>query len=499
MSIILTDKRGRPTTESVGSVTGYDAARTSNQRSGLVGFPINSRDELKARTRKEIVRKVRALDACLGFVGRLKTKVGQHAVGKGVFPRWITADEEWNQAMKAYLEPRLENPDIYSLDGSRDFYEDQRLAAESPIDDGEYFAALVRSEETGRLQVQPLDVFEVEQPQGVPGVNLAEWFDGVKTDPYGRALAYAVRELATATQGTTVADRFVSAAEMVHVFKRRRAKQWRGLPAIYAGVNSLIDVLDLRALVTGSAKLHEAMGMVVRKKKGEAGKNGVTGNLEKILGTGGKVTEVSENFLRGAAIQYMDTDEGIDLLTSDRPTPNILAFMEWLYRDAAESLGLPVEAIRDLSKLGGATARAVLEDAQWFFEMAQDRVVMRHSRRILLAMAAEAMRLGEVPICRDPKWWQVEWQGPAKLTVDIGRTADANIKLMRNGLQSFESYYEERGLDARTQHTRQVEHLAWLQKLCDEKGVDMRLILEPTPGVQLSFNAPDGGGSQPTP
>lgn len=488
--IVLTDSRGR-IMETSASASGYDAANSSPLRSSLSGFPTNSKRELTPRTRKEIVRKVRALDACLGFIGRFKQKVGQHSVGKGVFPRWISRDEDWNQAMKAYMEPRLENPDVYSVDGSRDFYEDQRLAVESPVDDGEYFSAFTRSEETNRLQMQPLDVFEIEQPMPSPQLDIREWVDGVRTNRQGRVMDYAVRELPDIWSGSGQTSRIVEAANMIHVFKRRRAKQWRGLPFVYAGVNSLIDILDLKSLMIGSAKLHEALGIVVRKQKGEPGKGGVSANLEKILGTDGKLTQVSENFIRGAAIQYMNTDEGIDLLSSERPSPNMLAFMEWLYRDASAATGLPVEVLYDLSKLGGATARGVLEDAQWFFEMQQDRVVMRHSRPILLSMAAEAMHIGDVPYCRDPIWWALEWQGPAKLTVDIGRTADANIKLLKNGLGSFEAYFEERGQDARTQHMRQIEHLVWLKKTCEDKGIPIEWLIEPTPGVQLNLSAPE--------
>ena len=165
--------------------------------------------------------------------------------------------------------------------------------------------------------------------------------------------------------------------------------------------------------------------------------------------------------------------------------------MEWLYRDASVACGLPVEVLYDLSKLGGATARGVIEDAQWFFEMTQDRTVMRHTRPIVLAMAAEAMHLGEVPVCKDPVWWALEWQGPAKLSVDIGKTADANIKLLRNGLGSFEGYFEERGQDARTQHTRQIEHLAWLKAQCEAKGIPIEWIIEPPPNVHISIPGQD--------
>lgn len=473
-AIVLTDSRGTPLMDAGSSSSHYDSAKSSPMRSSMLAFPTNSRQELTPQTRKETVRKIRAIDACLGFIGRIKQKTGQHSVGKGVFPRPITQDEDWNQAVSSYLDPIFENPDIYTIDGSRDFYEDQRLAAESQIDDGEYFSAFTR-DETNRLQMQPLDVFEIEQPifDRASAASFKDWNDGVRTDLYGRVVEYAIKELPGPWSGPAVASRFVEAGNMIHLFKRRRPKQWRGMPLIYAGANSLIDVLDLKALEVGSAKLHAALGLVVKKQKGEAGKTGVSNAIEKIIGESGKVTSVSEKFWSGAAIQYLGLDEGIDLLTSDRPSPNLLAFMDWLYRDASVGTGLPVEVLYEMSKLGGATARAVLDDAQWFFEMMQDRVVMRHSRPIYLSFVGDAIAKGELPICRDPVWWAVEWQGPAKVTVDYGRTADANIKLLKNGCLSYEAYYEERGQNARTQHMRQIQHLAWLRDQCKANEIPM--------------------------
>jgi capsid protein len=487
--IVITDRRGNAiqANSDVGpAASGYDAANSSPLRSTLGGFPTNSRVEISAFTRKQIVKKVRALDANLGFIGRIKQKTGQHAVGKGIFARPATRDEEWNQLALQHWERIAENPELHAIDGSRDLYEDQRLAAEAPIDDGEYFAALVR-DEAGNLMVQPLDVFEVDQPFGSDPAAGPDWHDGVRIDDYGRALDYAVRELPGPFSAPAALSRIVEAGQMLHLFKRRRPKQWRGLPMVYAGVNSLIDVLDLKSLEVGSAKLHSALGLVVKKQNGDSGKKGVSNQITKMLDGAGQITKVGEKFWQGAGIQYMGLDEGIELLTSDRPSPNLLAFMEWLYRDASVGTGLPIEVLYEMSKLGGANTRAVLEDAQWFFEMIQDSVVMRHSRPLYILRIADAIAKGELRPCRDPQWWICDWQGPAKLTVDVGRTADANIKLMRNGLATFEGFYEERGLNARTQHTRQIKHLSWLKQECEREGVPIEWIIEPTPGVQLNI------------
>src|SRR5687767_12341475 len=119
--------------------TAYDGALDSDLRSAFLAFPTNSRAELSAWNRKQLTRKIRALDANLGIFSRITKKVGQHAVGRGVFPDPVTGDKAWNEAAKSLFENWASNPFVYSIDGSRDFWEDQRHAAEACVSDGEFF------------------------------------------------------------------------------------------------------------------------------------------------------------------------------------------------------------------------------------------------------------------------------------------------------------------------------------------------------------------------
>jgi capsid protein len=484
----LLDQFGKPlaysTPDGGPASSGYDAANNSRTRSSMGTFPINSRKEITEFSRREIVRKCRAIDANLGFVGRIKSKASQHAVGKGVFARPCTLDEEFNQAVVNYTDGIFENPDVYSIDGTRDFYEDQRLAAEAMIDDGEYFTAFVRDDRDGELRMQHIDPFEVKQPLGVT----KDWNDGVHTDAFNRVVEYSIAELPAPWEGAIMPFRHVAANQLIHVFKRRRAKQWRGLPWIYAGANSLIDALDLKSLEVGTAKLHSAIGIVAKKGNKDPKSNGGVGSqLQKMLdpdGSGDRPREVSETFFQGAAIHYCGLDEGLELVTSTRPSSNLLAFIEFLYREAAIGTGLPVEVLYEMSKLGGVTARAIMDDAQTWFGMLMDRIITQHSRPIYLAFVLEGMRTGAIPVCRDPRWWSVEWQGPAKMNADYGRTAQANIQLLKNGMLGFEDYFEQHGLTARSQHLRQIKHLAWLKQQCAESGVPIEWLIEPPAQIQ---------------
>jgi capsid protein len=490
MSVIV-DSAGLP----VSSQSGYEGAQRSEQRTAFLAFPTNSRRELNTYTRKELARKRRALDANLGIFARICGKIGQHAVGKGIFPRPLTRDREWNELNRKRFEARAGNPLLYSVEETYDIWEDQRFAAETMVGDGEYFMALVSKD--GQRRTQRLDIFEIESPADArPGRRLpggGHWQDGVMTDGYDAPRAYGVRELPREPWGWRMGEtvRPVPAAAMIHVFRQRRAHAVRDLTWFFSGINNGIDALDTLALIKGTAKLHSMLAVAVRKKKAEAGNTGIAGQLTKILGDDGAITRVDENFWRGAAITYLGTDEGIDLINSDRPSENLLAFIEFLYREISIALGLPIEVVYNMASLGGATGRAALEDAQWLFDMVQDKIVERHSQRYYVHDTAAAIRAGDIRECADPEWWACAWRGPAKLTVDLGRSADAAVKLMKNAALSHVRYYDERAQDAYAEMEEEIAFRKWLKERCETAGVDYRELIEPTPGSVTTVNMPE--------
>src|SRR5437762_7536561 len=111
-------KGRRPRADSfVGSASGYDSANTTPNRTSFLAFPTNSLREISCYTRKEIVRKMRALDANLGIYTRFKSKVRQHAVFKGITPDPVTKDAAWNELNKDRFTHWADNLFVYSIDG----------------------------------------------------------------------------------------------------------------------------------------------------------------------------------------------------------------------------------------------------------------------------------------------------------------------------------------------------------------------------------------------
>jgi capsid protein len=466
---------------------GYDAARYSTARSSLV-FPLTARREFNARDRKAILEKLRSLEANLGLIPRMKSQVGKYAVGHGIFPVPQTSDTEWNALAVQLFDDWANNRFVCDAAGAMTFWERQRFHAETFFSEGESFDVMISSSQAGAPQLQLFDTAEVGGGYGTPATP--GFVDGVRVNAQNRPLEY---EVVIAGANGQLATQVVSALDMIHLVKRKRANQLRAISPFAPAINPAIDVMDLDAVITQSAKLHNAMGITVGKKSGEAGKTGITGQVKKILGDDTKVTEVREDFIRGALIQYLGLNEEMKIVTSDRPTQNLLDFLVYRIRNICLTTGLPFEIVWNLADLGGANSRIILADAQWFFDGIQDSLNEMLNQRVWVWRIASAMKNGELRACLDPRWWNNHWQGPPKLTADAGRAIQGDVLALQNGMLNWEDYHNARGANYRDKIGKQIAALAWAKSECDKVGVPFEYIFSLKPGTPVSGDSNVGG------
>lgn len=459
----------------------YDAANNSPTRSGFIAFPTNSRRELTPLTRREIIRKHRALESNCPLLTRIKSKYARMAVGTGIHFRFVLQDQAWNDAAQRDVETWWNNKGMYSIDESVDGWESKALAAETILIDGEYNHAMVTSAE-GWPMIQPLDVFEIETPIGPVDARL--WDDGVRVNEFERPLGFGVRTLPKLLGDYQRDWRFIPKENMVHLFKRRRARGHRGMPWGYSGMNQGIDALDLNALVTGTAKLHSALAVAVRG----TGRRGKKGAISKIQTGGGNAdpadVQALEKVFGGGMINYLGENGELQLLSSQNPGPNVMEFLKLLFWQMCVGFDVPFSVMWDMGQSGGTGVRYDAEDAQSAFDRLGDMITWHYVRREVIWKVAKSIKSGRLPKPKDPFWFEkILFRGPRKLTVDVGRMANAFKTLTRNAGMSIPRFLEEQGLDAYSEMRDQIRFLKFVKELAEKEGVDVNWIYEPTPGT----------------
>jgi capsid protein len=148
--------------------------------------------------------------------------------------------------------------------------------------------------------------------------------------------------------------------------------------------------------------------------------------------------------MQGGALFKLEKGMDVKAITSDRPSPNVQTFLSYIDRDVATGLEVPIEFIWDSSSLGGSGNRFILKKAERKFADRQ-ALIARVKRRIRNYVIAKGIKNFGLPYVDD--WWKVRFQFPSRITVDVGREADANREDVYAGLRTEQSDYEERGED----------------------------------------------------
>lgn len=458
------------------SIVPFMGAADAPHRTSTAGMPTDSRREITYHSRMQLIKKSRWLYNNMGLIRRMVNGIARYSVGTGIGHIPMTPNEAFNQQLDTYFEDWAGSHVLCDVRRKLSFWRMQKHVLRAMFKDGDTFALKAPAPDEilatgvqvlGRPRLQWIET----QTIGNLGSSLYDrdpegFVEGVRLDPYGAAVEYSqlldppINQPIFAPQ----TRRIVPQEAVLHVYDPERATQIRGLPWIYHGENSALDILDLTALEKHAAKLHAAMAAAIKKKSADAGK-GVTGDLVKqrqASGTGGKTRVVAfENFASGAGILQLGLDEEFQLFTSTRPSMTFSGFIDYLVRDIAWGFGVSPEFIWAVAGLQGPNTRVILEDAKWLFEEVQDLIVNLFCQPVYMWVIARGIERGEIVVpadVLDP--YACAWQGPAKITVDQGKEGTLELERLKNGCGTWEEYWAARGKTGRKMVRARIDELA---------------------------------------
>jgi capsid protein len=479
----------------------FMGANESSVRTPTAQMPIDSRREVTWANRYMLIKKSRWLDNNLGLMRRLKNGTARYTVGTGIAPIPDTKDRDWNNRADDWFTNWASTPMLCDTRQQMSFWRIQKAMCRAMFRDGGSFGLKAPSANEVRTDgSQMVGSPSMRWHEATTVSNLFQnnsmlddegYREGIKIDPSsGRVLSYRfLYDKYPAVYDQTGFETYPKDS-VVHLHDPERAAQLHGLPWIYHGANSAIDMLDLTALEKHAHKLHAAMAGAIKRRSGQAPKGGFTGNLVQerrdpaIPGKGSRPTVITyENFAGGAGILNLGLDEDFQLFTSQRQSHIFSGFIDFLVRDIAWGFGTSPEFIWSVVGLGGPNGRMILEDAKWFFEEIQDLIVELLCQPIYVWAIARAIERGELPKCSDPEWWVAHWQGPAKITIDQGKEGALELDRMAMGCNTWEEYWALRGKNGRKMVFKRIDELAEAMAYAKTKGVPFELVFSQAPGT----------------
>lgn len=330
------------------------------------------------------------------------------------------------------------------------FYELQGLAFIAAWQSGDTFA-LKRYKEGASFVALCLAMVEADRV-ATPSDKTADLDvrDGVRLDADGEPISYFVRNQHPGddlfVQARNLAsEKFVevpangdSGKLIIHLFERDRIGLTRGVPAL-AGVIEILKQLGRYSDAELMAAVVSSFFTVFLKSD--------AGNEDVLPGEQTSVPLAANEIAMGhGSVVEIGTNESIETAQSNRPNPNFDPFWLALVRQIGIALGIPYEVLIMHFSSSYSASKAALEVATQFFLERRTWLARNFCQPVYEMFLHECVVRGIIdapgflddPIKR-AAWCGAEWIGPAQISIDPVKEANADELLIDLGIETLES------------------------------------------------------------
>lgn len=472
-------------------ISGYDGANTSIRRGQIFWPTLDTRLELDAFSRAELLRRIRWLRANVGFVKGLINNAAD-LIG-WLTPTAITADEEWNALADENFKYRAGSKSSFDRAGKFDFAGAQGMLLRCALRDGDALAVLTESQTGGAMCA----FFESPQIVNPKDADKTVWKDGVMESPGGYHMKYG---LATRDRKTVVP---VSSRDAIYFGAFESGGHTRAVPPLAHAINHAVDITEVWADVKHAIKNAALYGVVRERDQGSTQKTRAgLGAALGTLGTGdgtGSVFETSTVYA-GGLIPQGGPGEKFKVLHDERPGPNQQAFIEELKRDCCIGYGLPYEVVVRMEKLTGPGVRFIMEFAGQWIRKWQRRLRNDFCHRYWVYHMSKEIKAGRLPEPKDPFWaLKCSWTPQRSLTIDRGRDGKQKLDEIKNGLGTWDDFWTEwYGAQWRDKTRQRIREVAFAESECAAAGVSYeRVFGESSSSAADAAEDADNGDGNP--
>ena len=467
----------------------YSGANPSTDR-GLIWFPsLDTREELDSFSRDELMRRIRWLCANEGFVKGIPqnaaTLVGYQT------PQADSGDEAWDELAEQAWRDACLTPEVFDHGGKYDFQDAQLMLKRLRYKDGDCLTVLTEWPRNGRAKVAFYEAHQLRNPERPPSSQ--NWRDGILLGEGGRHLAYGLWD----PSGNTVS--VVPARDCIYSGTLDAPGYIRAIPPLAHAVNHAHDITETWALFKKAIKVSSLFG-VLREYDVDAqprSRQGLTGPpATRQTATTDENIEVSKVY-EGGQIPRLNPGEKAQIITDDRPHPNVAEFISTLVRDMAVGFGLPPEVLWEMGRLTGPGVRFILDMAdRWIKE--QQRIDRRWARRVWVYFIAKEIKAGRLPMPSTRTWWRVKFQSQRNLTIDRGKESRARIEELRAGFETWSGWDDVTGSDWKDRIDQRIREVSRAKEKCAAAGLEYTEVFPPAPGsAPANDTASTTDGSDP--
>jgi lambda family phage portal protein len=473
------------------SVRKYDGAMGGRRTDGWTATNASANVEIKGALPRLRARS-RDLTRNTWWGNRIKSVVVAHSVGVGIMPKFNTGDkaldkrarlawQKWAKQMRPRGATRSQRH-VGAGDGLRDRI--RRGAGAADPDPAWRRQAGVVPLEVQLLEPDHLDqsrdrlMLVERKPLSAISAEGVVVDQGIEYDLNGKRKGYWIYPVHPGARGIVMpsASIKVPAADMLHVYRKDRIGQGRGVPWVAPVMLKGRDAADLEEAVVVKARIEACLAAFIKT-------NDTARNLGQKVSTEQRPdgsTRRIETMTPGM-IAYLDQGEELQTV-SPSSSVQFESTLKATWLTIAAGAGITYDQLTgDLSRANFSSLRAgkiefrrLMEQFQWHTLVAMflDPLAER--------WADAAMDSGVLP--RREEGYPVEWIMPANEPIDPMKDMQADILAVRSGRMTWPQFVGMWGLDPDTQ-LDEIE--AWYADIDKRKIVldtDPRLALISTKG-----------------
>ena len=479
-------RKNRPSATMLG---GYEAATWSPARPIPFWPTLDPRQEVDAFDCWALWTGARALYANSSDV-RMVVKTVVDLVGY-LTPMPATTDTEWNRLALEAFQRRAQKASLFDASGRLDWQDAARWLVRRAIIDGDALVVLGKAPDRGAQ----FHFYPANQVWGDDEFQL-----GCQLDRAGRILRYRI------ANGDT--SRTVEGWQAILYQNEPDSGRFRGVTGLVSAINDAVDLKDFDNLTKASAKLAASYAIIETKPESDPRaemQGAIRERVLRNLAGGGADAESApdpapapapvpayehraEPFsVNGVTVSSLAPGRDLKILHDSRPSNEVQSYMHDVKGRLAYALGFDPCLVYYVSELGSAGVRYALQRNRRTLQTWRHQL-KKASDRIYKHIIACEIAAGRLRPCRDEHWTRCDWVPLNDLTIDVGRDTAALLNKYREGLISPDRLtIPTDGVPASAALEAKAEFLAFAQKLSDEKGIPLALLL---PGALGSTVAP---------
>jgi len=424
----------------------YEAARSTRRTSGWLAQETGPNAEIASAASKLRARS-RDLVRNNAYAARAVSAVAANAIGAGIVARTpnVKAGTRWQSWI-----------DICDADGALDWYGLQALVARTVVESGECLVRF-RPRRVGDGVNPPLQL-QVLEPDYLASwktgsTNTGYMIQGIQYDLIGRRIGYWLYdrhpgEASTLVGATLPVPNLVPADQILHIYRKDRPGQERGVPWLAPVIMRLRDLDDYEEAELVRKKIEACFAAFVTG--GDPARTLGTSRTDS--GSGQRI----ESFEPGM-ITYLGDSEDVKFAT-----PQLSAgysdYVRHQLRSIASGLGIPYEILTgDLSQTNYSSIRAGLLEFRRMIDQFRWQILIPQFCQPVWDRVMTLSGIDAAVTWTPPKW---EWVDPEKEVAAV----QANI---RNGLTTLREAISEMGYDP----DEQLAEIARTNEALDRLGI----------------------------